>query len=54
MPEDCGSTTFNANWIAIAASAAVPPFLSISKPTLEAIGCAVATIMDLPTLSWLS
>ena len=44
MPELCGSTTFSASIVAIAASAALPPSRSISTPAAAARGSAAQTI----------
>ena len=38
-----GYTTASANWVAIAASIALPPCCKIDKPTLLANGCADTT-----------
>src|SRR5688572_23045878 len=43
MPENSGSTTFSANWIAAAASIALPPSRSIFAPASAASGCETAT-----------
>ena len=39
MPENCGSTTLSTNWIAAAASIALPPRRSTSAPACAASGC---------------
>src|SRR5213078_3201138 len=43
MPENSGSTTLRANWIAAAASMALPPLRSILAPASAASGCDTAT-----------
>src|SRR2546430_4229934 len=43
MPENSGSTTFSANWMAAAASMALPPLRSILAPASAASGCDTAT-----------
>jgi hypothetical protein len=43
MPENCGSTTFRANWMAAAASNALPPFWSAAAPASAASGFETAT-----------
>ena len=48
IPDDCGSTTFNANWTAAAASIAFPPAFKTSLPILAAFGSLVATTPPLP------
>jgi hypothetical protein len=35
MPDDCGSTTVSAIWMAMAASAALPPWFRIQRPRLR-------------------
>lgn len=40
MPEDCGSTRFSTNCVAMAASTTLPPRLSISSPAAVASGLA--------------
>src|SRR5579872_3753771 len=49
MPEDCGSTRFSTSCVAIAASMALPPWRSISRPASAASGLAAATISCLAT-----
>ncbi len=44
MPELCGSTTFSASKVANAASAALPPWRSISAPASAARGSAALTM----------
>src|SRR5690348_3457684 len=44
MPELCGSTTLSASKVAKAASAAVPPWRSISTPAAAARGSAALTM----------
>src|SRR5436190_17030093 len=44
MPELCGSTTFSASKVAIAASAAVPPCRNIDAPAAAARGSAALTM----------
>jgi len=41
MPVDCGSTTHNVALAAMAASRALPPLLSTSRPTWVAMGWLV-------------
>jgi hypothetical protein len=43
MPEDWGSTTLRASWIATAASMAFPPASSMRAPASAASGCETAT-----------
>src|SRR5438309_3784201 len=43
MPENSGSTTLSANWMAAAASMALPPLRSILAPASAASGCDTAT-----------
>src|SRR3569832_1234531 len=43
MPDDCGSTTFNANCTAAAASMALPPCARMRAPAAAAAGCETAT-----------
>src|SRR5437667_6463527 len=43
MPENSGSTTLSANWMAAAASTALPPLRSILAPASAASGCDTAT-----------
>ena len=43
MPENCGSTTLSMNWIAAAASIALPPRASTSAPAFAASGCDTDT-----------
>ena len=54
MDELAGSTTLRQKPVAIAASTAFPPLLSMSTPTWAAIGCAVATAPRSTTTSSLS
>jgi hypothetical protein len=43
MPEDCGSTTLSAHWMAAAASMALPPASSMRAPASAASGCETDT-----------
>src|SRR5262245_54560968 len=45
-PDDCGSTKLSTNCTATAASAAVPPARSISRPASTAAALAAATMKD--------
>ena len=44
MPELCGSTTLSTSCTAMAASTALPPIRSISRPAAAASGLAAATM----------
>jgi hypothetical protein len=44
IPELWGSTRLRTSWIAIAASAALPPFARISRPAAAASGFAAAAM----------
>ena len=46
-----GSTTFNTNPVAAAASKAFPPASNMRSPTAEAIQCVLATIPNVPVNS---
>jgi len=47
-PDMNGSTTFNVEPTATAASTALPPASSVSMPAIEASGCAEATAPRVP------
>ena len=51
IPHDEGWATQTASEVATAASTADPPSASISRPTLAAAGCSVATTPDLALAS---
>src|SRR5215468_9426639 len=51
-PDDCGSTKLSTNCTATAASAALPPARSISRPASTAAPLAAATMKDFAVPSW--
>src|SRR5471032_2654042 len=53
-PTIIGSTTVRANWVATAASTALPPPASISMPAAEASGWFDATMPRLPCAGFFS
>src|SRR5476649_1993947 len=53
-PTIIGSTTVSANWVATAASTALPPPASISMPAAEASGWFDATMPRLPCAGFFS